>query len=74
MKINEQIITKSVTQSKAKRRLETYSFDDLPVIVIHGGLTLQNGKKRLVQSKVISGSNGCIKLQHPDNNKNSGWS
>ena len=33
MKIKEQIITKSdVTQSKAKRRLETYSFDDLPVM------------------------------------------
>ena len=70
MKIKEQIITKSdVTQSKAKRRL-----DDLPVIVIHGGLTLQNGNKRLVQTKIISRSNGCIKLQHPDNNKNSGWS
>ena len=67
MKIKEQIITKSdVTQSKAKRRLETYSFDDLLVIVIHGGLTLQNGNKRLVQTKIIS--------QHPDNNKNSGWS
>lgn len=75
MKIKEQIITKSdVTQSKAKRRLETYSFDDLPVIVIHGGLTLQNGNKRLVQTKIKSRSNGCNKLQHPDNNKNSGWS
>ena len=30
-----------------------YSFDDLPVIVIHGGLTLQNGNKRLVQTKVV---------------------
>ena len=73
--VKEQIITKSdVMQSKAKRRLETHSFDDLPVIMIHGGLTLQNGSKRLVQTKIITRSNGCIKLQHPDNNKNRGWS
>ena len=55
---------------QASRRLETYRFDDLPVIVIHGGLTLENGNKRLVQTKIISRSNGCIKLQHPDNDGN----